>query len=84
MYIEQAVHECRGPLSACRRAAHVVQDWIDRLRQKTPADKHMNDFTRDQVIALVPEGLFRIVATRLYMADSLAAPQCFIALEVLP
>lgn len=52
LFVEQVIHEIRGPISAAKVLAHAMKDWLDDLGEKSHRDapKHISEFSHGKLV----------------------------------
>ena len=83
LFIEQVIHEVRGPLSAAKTLAHTVKDFIDDLRtreERKDAPKHINEFSQERLVKSAAE-FFDVDDVRTYDRNWYTPTQVLVALS---
>jgi ubiquinone/menaquinone biosynthesis C-methylase UbiE len=83
LFLEQVIHEIRGPVSAAKGLVHAAKDLVDHIRTPQPTDdapKHMNEFTKHAVLENTSRH-FELEATKEYSPNWYTPTQLFVALK---
>jgi SAM-dependent methyltransferase len=83
LVLEQAVHESEGLWGKIRVLAHRAKDALDETAgaASSAAPKHMHEFTRRRLEAVVPSALFRPIAQEAHAPGMFAALQWLLSYE---